>query len=348
MVISVAHTRPRRAIRRTWLAGPLRVALLLGVAGLLIAGVSVAAWPPSPSLTAEPAAATSATASSAISNGDDVADRTSRQLSTTRAAIRSDPSTAQSAKPSTEKSTTKPKKTSPAKVPAVFKPTAAQLKVVGRRYSRVALNVRSQPRNSSSLVTVLKAGSKISVTGTRKGSWTLVIYRGHGRWAHGVYLSKKKPEPATSSKTKSSHAKSSTSSSSSSSSSSGISFARCSSGSKMESGLTQDAIRVHRAICARYRQVRSFGGRRSGGDSYHTSGRAVDVMIGSSSLGWRIARWVRANHKRLGASEVIFSQHIWTVQRSGEGWRSMSDRGNKTANHYDHVHVSVYGNAGTG
>jgi hypothetical protein len=214
--------------------------------------------------------------------------------------------------------------------------------VVGRRFSRVALNVRSQPRSASSLVTVLKAGSKISVTGTRKGSWTLVIYHGHGRWAHGVYLSEKKPGPATSSKTKASHATGSTPSSA------GISFARCSSGSKMESGLTRDAIRVHRAICARYPQVRSFGGRRSGGDSYHTSGGAVDVMIGSSSVGWRIARWFRANHKRLGASEVIFSQHIWTVQRSGEGWRSMSDRGNKTANHYDHVHVSVYGNAGTG
>ena len=47
-------------------------------------------------------------------------------------------------------------------------------------------------------------------------------------------------------------------------------------------------------------------------------------------------------------SEVLYSQKIWTVQRSSEGWRSFSDRGSTTANHYDHVHVSVYGNRGTG
>jgi hypothetical protein len=45
--------------------------------------------------------------------------------------------------------------------------------------------------------------------------------------------------------------------------------------------------------------------------------------------------------------EVIYRQHIWTVQRSSEGWRPMSDRGSPTANHMDHVHVSVYGNSGS-
>ncbi|MEP7157788.1 MAG: SH3 domain-containing protein, partial [Chloroflexota bacterium] len=37
-----------------------------------------------------------------------------------------------------------------------------------------------------------------------------------------------------------------------------------------------------------------------------------------------------------------WSQRIWSVQRSSEGWRPMADRGSTTANHYDHVHVSVY------
>ena len=71
-------------------------------------------------------------------------------------------------------------------------------------------------------------------------------------------------------------------------------------------------------------------------------------MISNSTVGWQLANWVRANAKRLGVSEVIYSQKIWTVQRGSEGWRSMSDRGSATANHYDHVHVSVYGNRGTG
>jgi hypothetical protein len=39
---------------------------------------------------------------------------------------------------------------------------------------------------------------------------------------------------------------------------------------------------------------------------------------------------------------VIWSQQIWTVDRGSEGWRYMEDRGSTTANHYDHVHVTVY------
>ena len=33
---------------------------------------------------------------------------------------------------------------------------------------------------------------------------------------------------------------------------------------------------------------------------------------------------------------------VASVQRGGEGWRGMSDRGSATANHYDHVHVSTF------
>ncbi|MGH8775923.1 MAG: hypothetical protein ACRDWI_12375 [Jiangellaceae bacterium] len=43
---------------------------------------------------------------------------------------------------------------------------------------------------------------------------------------------------------------------------------------------------------------------------------------------------------------MIWAQRIWTAERSSDGWRWMEDRGSDTANHYDHVHVTVYGNAG--
>jgi hypothetical protein len=62
----------------------------------------------------------------------------------------------------------------------------------------------------------------------------------------------------------------------------------------------------------------------------------------TGSLGDSIANYVRAHASELGVSEVIWAQRIWTVQRSSEGWRQMEDRGSSTANHYDHVHVSVY------
>jgi uncharacterized protein YraI len=221
----------------------------------------------------------------------------------------------------------------------VLKAAVARLDVTGKRYTRVEVNVRTQPRNSAKRVGEIKRGQAVSITGTREGSWTLVSFRGQGRWVHTAYLTKSKPKPK---------AKAKSSSSSSTSSGGGMSMRKCASGSKMERGLTRDAVKVHRAICARWPQIKSFGGMRADSDSYHSSGRAVDVMIPNASVGRSISRWVRANRKQLGVSEVIYVQHIWTVQRSGEGWRSMSDRGNRTANHYDHVHVSVYGNRATG
>ena len=51
---------------------------------------------------------------------------------------------------------------------------------------------------------------------------------------------------------------------------------------------------------------------------------------------------MRANASELGVSYVIYAQRIWSVERGGEGWRGMSNRGSSTANHYDHVHVSVF------
>jgi hypothetical protein len=121
-----------------------------------------------------------------------------------------------------------------------------------------------------------------------------------------------------------------------------ITSAPCPSGSSVESGLIPDAI----AVCHRYPQFKAFYGKRAS-SGYHGQGRALDCMISESTVGWEIARWVRANAKSLGVMEVVFRQQIWTVQRTSEGWRPMSDRGSPTANHMDHMHVSVYGNSGT-
>jgi len=123
----------------------------------------------------------------------------------------------------------------------------------------------------------------------------------------------------------------------------GISEAPCPSGSDVEAGLTSNAVAVHRAVCAEFPEVQDYLGLRVGDDDEHGQGRAIDMMVYSDSgLGDAIAAWVRAHHARLGVSEVIWSQRIWTVQRSSEGWRWMPDMGSATANHYDHVHVTVY------
>jgi uncharacterized protein YgiM (DUF1202 family) len=203
--------------------------------------------------------------------------------------------------------------------------TPRALKVIDEKYAITSLNVRREPTEESSVVSEVDAGTRLAVTATVTNGFRYISYRSKGRWVKNQYLSDKKPNQ--------------------SSSSGGISTAPCPSGSSVESGLTPDAIRVHRAICHRYPQFTSFLGLRSS-SGYHGEGRALDCMISDTSVGWAAAKWLRANAKSLGVMEIIYRQQIWTVQRSSEGWRSMSDRGSPTANHMDHVHVSVYGNSG--
>ncbi|MEV3923736.1 lytic transglycosylase domain-containing protein [Actinomadura coerulea] len=93
---------------------------------------------------------------------------------------------------------------------------------------------------------------------------------------------------------------------------------------------------------------RANGGIPGGGE--HPLGRACDFMISSGApnarevqLGYDIANWAKANAGRLGIQYIIYRQHIWSPARAGEGWRQMEDRGGLTANHYNHVHISVQG-----
>lgn len=113
-------------------------------------------------------------------------------------------------------------------------------------------------------------------------------------------------------------------------------------------GLSANAILVIRAVNANFPRVTSIGTIRTGaGAEDHATGHAVDLMVpgyntaAGRALGSEIAAFMRAHASQLGVKYVIWSQHIWSVQRSSEGWRAMADRGSITANHYDHVHVSV-------
>jgi hypothetical protein len=206
---------------------------------------------------------------------------------------------------------------------------AAASTVVGDRWTTVALNVRTAP--GGSVVTTLAAGTKVAVTDRTDGSWQQVRWDGQDRWVAGEYLSTDEPAPAPPAQPEqpaqpAQPAQPST--------------GACVHGGSIESGLTSNARTVYRAVCNRWPQITGYGGYRPDGGN-HGSGRAVDVMV-SGQLGWEVANWVRANAGSLGVSEVIYAQQIWTVQRAGEGWRWQPDRGSATANHYDHVHISVY------
>ena len=105
--------------------------------------------------------------------------------------------------------------------------------------------------------------------------------------------------------------------------------------------LTSNARAVYEAVCAAFGgSVSSFGGYRAGDSGDHGSGRALDIMV-SGDPGWEIARYVQAHARELGVTYVIYQQKIWLVGKPTSSWRAMEDRGSRTANHYDHVHVSV-------
>lgn len=348
--------RPRRARQAPWQQRVARVAVPSLLAGLATTGVVAAATGSTTSPTAGGTPTPSATASA-------LADAATREQGTSRSGIVRPALTPAAAAAAKADAKVKADAAEKAKAKAKAKPKVAllpevelpSLKVVDTEYTRVALNVREQADADSDLITVLKSGSEVSVTATVKGAWQYVAHDGDGGWVKKQYLVESKPKPARAAKSSSSSSSSSSASSSSSSSSAkasassggGLSGAACAGGSSVESGLTHDAVRVHRALCARFPAVTAFGGVRADSLPEHPSGRALDAMVSSNGLGQEIANWVRANAKQLGVSEVIFAQRIWTVQRGSEGWRSMSDRGSASANHDDHVHVTVYGNAGS-
>ncbi|MEU8362435.1 hypothetical protein AB0C27_41085 [Nonomuraea sp. NPDC048882] len=90
----------------------------------------------------------------------------------------------------------------------------------------------------------------------------------------------------------------------------------------------------------------SVGCFRAGASGEHPLGRACDFMMSTGGsmpsaannvLGDRLADWALANKGKLGVKYVIWKQRI----NHGSGWRTMSNRGSITENHFDHVHISM-------
>lgn len=181
-------------------------------------------------------------------------------------------------------------------------------------WTTVALNVWSASGKDAEKVGLLDAGKKVLVTGREADGREELVLDGKSRWVSAGYLSDEKPVTNSID-------------------------GDCTNGTSVPSDVDPSIIKVHRAVCAAFPEVTTYGTWRADGE--HGQGRAVDIMI-SGETGWAIAEMLRDNHADLGIEYIIYSQKIWSVERSGEGWRGMSDRGSATANHYDHVHVTVY------
>ncbi|HPU13476.1 MAG TPA: SH3 domain-containing protein [Aeromicrobium sp.] len=201
----------------------------------------------------------------------------------------------------------------------------ADEKIEGSLFAQKTLPIRADASSKSPVLATVAKGKKVAVTGVERAGWTQIIHNDLPRWVSSDLVGEKTPVLGASEGT--------------------VSTAPCARGSSVESGLRPDTIAVYRAVCARFPQVANYGGIAGRGE--HGTGQALDIMV-RGQLGWDIAAFLQANRQRFGVSYLIFEQRIWTVQRGGEGWRSMSDRGGDTANHFDHVHVTTYGSAGTG
>ncbi|MBB3043901.1 mucin-2 protein [Nocardioides soli] len=160
-----------------------------------------------------------------------------------------------------------------------------------------------------------KAGKRVLVTGRRASGRVEIVVEGESRWVTQGYLSQEKPTAALSVE------------------------GNCTNGTSVSPGVSPNIVAVHEAVCANFPEISTYGTFR--GDGEHSQGLAVDIMV-SGDRGWQVANFVRENFGALGVNYVIYSQRIWSVERSGEGWRAMSNRGSATANHYDHVHVTTY------
>jgi hypothetical protein len=203
-----------------------------------------------------------------------------------------------------------------------------------KKWTTVDLNLWSSASQAARQVGLLDAAKQVVVTGRAENGRVELVVDGQSRWVTAGYLADDKPDPAS--------ATSSTSTSTSTptaAAAAGLSMAPCPDGS-VEYRLTTAAVYVYRSVCHAFPQITSYGGWDAHGE--HVSGKALDIMTSDVSLGDAIAAFLQQHASELHLYDILWRQHIWTPVRASEGWRLFADRGSPTANHMDHVHVSVY------
>ena len=182
------------------------------------------------------------------------------------------------------------------------------------------LNLWKGPGEDDMRVGLVDAVHKVLVTGRREADRAEVVVDGKSRWVTAAYLSDSKPPEPDRSET-------------------GPSVGgKCANGASITAGRAA-LYEIFNSVCANWPVITSYGTWRDDGE--HGEGRAMDIMI-SGTTGWAVADFLRSNAIAFDIEYLIYARNIWSVERSGEGWRDMEDRGSITANHLDHVHVTVY------
>ncbi|MFC4912378.1 hypothetical protein [Actinomadura gamaensis] len=114
--------------------------------------------------------------------------------------------------------------------------------------------------------------------------------------------------------------------------------------------VTPRMLKVKQVIDTEFGPFPTIGCYRGGADAQdHATGTACDFMESSGGVmptadrvanGYSVAKYAIAHASELGIKYIIWRQQIYDMRNPG--WRGMSDRGGITANHFDHVHISVF------
>ncbi|WP_205470854.1 mucin-2 protein [Nocardioides sp. SYSU D00038] len=211
-----------------------------------------------------------------------------------------------------------PPRTYSVKAPALTSKVATKAAIRAAKQKKTQLwttedlNLWAEPGKKAEKVGEIPAAEQVLVTGRMLWGRVEVVVDGKSRWVTDGFLATEKPFSIG---------------------------APCTNGTSVPSGVSPNIVKVHEAVCGNFPEISVYGTFRSDGE--HSQGLAVDIMV-SGDRGWEVAEFVREHYAELGVNYLIYSQQIWSVERSSEGWRGMSDRGSATANHYDHVHVTTY------
>lgn len=194
------------------------------------------------------------------------------------------------------------------------------------KYATTTLILRSSSADNFEDLGEAPTGSQFSVLGKTENGRAQVIYQGRTCWVTAKYLSDTAPG-------------------------SGGNTGGGSGGGSVTvtglAGLRPSTVNILEKSKVRWPQVTDYIGVRPDPLPDHPSGRALDIMVpnyrSNVALGDSIANWAKSNASAFNIDYIIWNQHIWSVARSGEGWRPMAGRGSDTANHKDHVHITVKG-----
>jgi uncharacterized protein YgiM (DUF1202 family) len=187
-------------------------------------------------------------------------------------------------------------------------PTSTLPATVGTKYATTALTLRSSPNDDFVSYGEAPTGTALEVTGREVNGRAEIVYNGAVRWVTARYLSDSPPAPNR------------------------INLP----------GLTPNGQKLLEAVQRKFPEIRTIYGVRQDPLPDHPSGRALDIMVYTNiTQGQAVADWAQANADSLNIEYIIWNQRIWSVARAREGWRYMADRGSNTANHKDHVHITV-------